>query len=130
LRLIAHLWAAGQIKLALTAFFALCVAAADDDDVVVISCGNVSQIWAKMASATGNVNWFATSRPSKAAPAAWGGLQCVAGSFAELKMHTCKLAGYPWDSAVAATVYGVARISCQVAALIARRCIRFRRSRS
>ena len=30
------------------------------DDNVVINCSNVSQIWAKMASATGNVNWLAT----------------------------------------------------------------------
>jgi hypothetical protein len=27
-----------------------------------------------------------------------GALQCVAGSFAELKMHTYELAGYQWDS--------------------------------
>jgi hypothetical protein len=31
------------------------------DDNVVINCSNVSQIWAKMASATGNVNWIATT---------------------------------------------------------------------
>jgi hypothetical protein len=33
-----------------------------------------------------------------AGTAGQGALQCVAGSFAELKMHTYELAGYQWDS--------------------------------
>ena len=31
------------------------------DDNIQINCSNVSQIWAKMASSTGNVNWLATT---------------------------------------------------------------------
>src|SRR5205085_11752814 len=35
---------------------------------------------------------------TKAGATSQGALQCVAGSFAELKMHTYELAGYQWDA--------------------------------
>jgi hypothetical protein len=42
--------------------------------------------------------WPATFPTFEGGTGGQGALQCVAGSFAELKMHTYELAGYQWDS--------------------------------
>jgi hypothetical protein len=42
--------------------------------------------------------WPATFPIFEGGTGGQGALQCVAGSFAELKMHTYELAGYQWDS--------------------------------